>query len=103
VLSALPGRRQLSDEQLQQNGRGSGCLCLWLVNRPAGFPDFADLREDRVVVYGRASDSIQEYSYRIKATNAGSYVVPGAFGMSMYDPQVRARGVAGRISVERKE
>jgi uncharacterized protein YfaS (alpha-2-macroglobulin family) len=55
------------------------------------------------VVYDRASDSIQEYSYRIKATNAGSYVVPGAFGMSMYDPQVRARGVAGRISVERKE
>lgn len=104
VLSALPGRRPLSDGDLEESGaRRSGCLCLWLVNRPNGFPDFADLREDRVVVYGRASDSIQEYSYRIKATNAGSYVVPPAFGMSMYEPQVRARGVAGRIGVERRE
>ncbi|HYP78656.1 MAG TPA: hypothetical protein VEQ17_00090, partial [Steroidobacteraceae bacterium] len=82
-------------------GRGTGCLCLWMATRPAAFPDFADLREDRVVIYGRATDSIQEYSYRIKATNVGSYIVPGAFGASMYEPQVRARSAAGRISVAR--
>jgi uncharacterized protein YfaS (alpha-2-macroglobulin family) len=104
VLSARPGRRQLSDDEIEEADEGpSGCLCQWLLNRPPGFPDFADLREDRVVVYGRASDTIQEYSYRIKATNAGSYVVPAAFGMSMYEPQVRARSVAARIGVERKE
>jgi alpha-2-macroglobulin len=84
-------------------GQGSGCLCIWLTRRPDGFPDFADLREDRVVLYGRAPDSVQEYSYRIKATNPGSYVVPAAFGMSMYDAQVRARSAAGHISVERPQ
>jgi uncharacterized protein YfaS (alpha-2-macroglobulin family) len=81
----------------------SGCPCTWLVRRSPGFPDFADQREDRVVIYGRATDSIQEYSYRIKATNAGSYIVPAAYGASMYDAQVRARSVAGRIEVERNE
>ena len=81
----------------------SGCPCRWLVRRSPGFPDFADQREDRVVVYGRATDSIQEYSYRIKATNPGSYSVPAAYGASMYDAQVRARSVAGHIEVERNE
>jgi len=99
VLSATTGRDDSAEGE--RRGRGSGCLCLWLATRPGGFPDFADLREDRVVVYGRATDSIQEYSYRIKATNVGSYIVPAAFGTSMYEPQVRARSIAGRISVER--
>jgi uncharacterized protein YfaS (alpha-2-macroglobulin family) len=104
VRSAVPGRRPPSDAEIEAaDARGSGCLCHWLVNRPAGFPDFADLREDRVVIYGSATDGVQEYSYRIKATNAGSFIVPAAFGMSMYDSQVRARSVAGRIGVERKE
>jgi len=77
----------------------SGCLCLWLITRPAAFPDFADLREDRVVLYGRATDQVQEFSYRIKATNAGSFMVPAAFGESMYDYTIRARSVADRMEV----
>ncbi len=106
LLAAVPSRRQGADgedEEETRGRRGSGCLCTWFVNRPADFPDFADLREDRVVLYGRATDAVQEYSYRIKATNVGSFIVPAAFGMSMYEPQVRARSVAGRIDVARQE
>jgi uncharacterized protein YfaS (alpha-2-macroglobulin family) len=77
-----------------------GCPCQWLNSRPSGFPDFADLREDRVVVYGRATSALQEFTYTIKATNVGNYVVPAAFGLSMYEPLVRARSVAGRIRIE---
>jgi len=77
-----------------------GCLCLWLVTRPRDFPDYADLREDRVILYGRATDQIQEFSYRIKATNAGSYVVPASYGESMYDPSIRARSAAGHLVVD---
>jgi uncharacterized protein YfaS (alpha-2-macroglobulin family) len=84
----------------QGAGRG-GCLCLWLVTRPPNFPAFADLREDRVVVYGTATSAVREFSYRIKATNVGSYVVPAAYGESMYDPKVRARSAADHISVVR--
>ena len=82
--------------------RASGaCRCTWLLSRPAAFPDFADLREDRVVLYGRALDRVQEFSYRIRATNAGSYLVPPAYGESMYDPKVHARSLAEHIRIER--
>src|SRR5262249_8369290 len=75
----------------------SGCICGFLVSRPPGFPDFADVREDRVILYGRTTDSVQEFSYRIKATNVGNYAVPSAYGESMYDSQVRARSLPARI------
>jgi hypothetical protein len=99
LLSALRSDDEEQDGSRTQRG---GCPCQWLVSRPAGFPDFADLREDRVVVYGRATDQVQEFSYRIKATNAGSFIVPAAYGESMYDRKVRARSTGGRITVERR-
>jgi uncharacterized protein YfaS (alpha-2-macroglobulin family) len=81
-------------------GSTRGCPCLWLVSRPANFPDYADLREDRVILYGQATDQIQEFSYRIKATNAGNYVVPASYGESMYNPSIRARSSAGHLVVD---
>jgi hypothetical protein len=87
-------------EQQGGPGRSAGCICLFLLTRPAGFPDFADLREDRVVLYGQATNQVEEFSYKIKATNAGKFAVPSAFGESMYDPKVRARSAAGQLVVE---
>jgi hypothetical protein len=100
IPSAAPEEQPLRSASLSGEGN-AGCLCLWLLTRPANFPDFADLREDRVVLYGRATSEVQEFSYKIKATNAGSYVVPAAFGESMYDPKVRARSAATRIRIDR--
>jgi len=97
--AAPPDQPLLSDHDADTTGRG-GCLCLWLVSRPPNFPDYADLREDRVVLYGRATDQIQEFSYRIKATNAGSFVVPASYGESMYNPTIRARSAAGHLVVD---
>jgi uncharacterized protein YfaS (alpha-2-macroglobulin family) len=103
LLSSSPNQQRGNDGE--EGGEGTndvapgGCLCLWLVTRPNGFPDFADLREDRVVLYGRATNQVQEFSYKIKATNAGSFVVPAAFGESMYDYRIRARSVADRMEV----
>jgi alpha-2-macroglobulin len=74
-----------------------GCAFLWL--RPSEFPDYADLREDRVVLYGRATSAVQEFTYHIKATNAGTFVSPPAYGESMYEPGVRARSTAARLTV----
>jgi uncharacterized protein YfaS (alpha-2-macroglobulin family) len=83
------------------DGARDVCTCTFLVTRPAGFPSFADVREDRVVIYGEATDRVQEFTYRVKATNAGRFVVPPAYGEAMYDARVRARSAAGRIDVER--
>lgn len=60
---------------------------------------FADPREDRVVFYGSLTSSVQEVIYRIKATNIGTYTIPPAYGEAMYDRNVVARSIAGRIEV----
>jgi uncharacterized protein YfaS (alpha-2-macroglobulin family) len=66
-------------------------------------PEYADVREDRVVVYGTASTDVQEFIYRIKATNAGKFVIPPALIESLYDRGVQARAPGGGImTVERK-
>ncbi len=65
-------------------------------------PDYADLREDRVVLYGMVNAEFQEFSYRIKATNTGTFVVPPAYGESMYERSVQARSLGGRITVEKR-
>jgi hypothetical protein len=66
-------------------------------------PEFVDIREDRVVLFGTVGPSAQEFVYRIKATNKGKYVVPPAFAESMYERSVWARTLAGTMIVEEKK
>jgi alpha-2-macroglobulin len=54
------------------------------------------------VLYGVVSKDIQEFAYRIKATNTGTFVVPPAYGESMYDRGVQARSLGGKIVVEKR-
>ncbi|HEY9133170.1 MAG TPA: alpha-2-macroglobulin [Dyella sp.] len=64
---------------------------------------YADVREDRVVLYGTATPEVGEFVYRIKATNAGKFIVPPAFGESLYDRKIQARAPGGAtITVVRK-
>jgi uncharacterized protein YfaS (alpha-2-macroglobulin family) len=58
-------------------------------------PSYTDVREDRVVIYGQASPDVQEFIYRIKASAAGKFIVPPAYGESMYDRRVQARAPGG--------
>jgi uncharacterized protein YfaS (alpha-2-macroglobulin family) len=59
-------------------------------------PDYTDVREDRVVIYGIAMPEVQEYIYRIRATAAGKFIVPPAYGESMYDRRIQARSTGGQ-------
>ncbi|MEQ1518974.1 MAG: hypothetical protein ABL931_21050, partial [Usitatibacteraceae bacterium] len=63
--------------------------------------EYADVREERVVLYGSVNANVSEYRYRIKATNVGTFVVPPAYGESLYERDVQARSMPGRIVVER--
>jgi uncharacterized protein YfaS (alpha-2-macroglobulin family) len=78
---------------------------------PAGFEliresvegpaDFIDKREDRLVVYTNANgESMQEIKYKLKATHKGKFTVPPAFAESLYDKDVKYRGVANTIEVQ---
>ena len=63
-------------------------------------PDYSDIREDRVIIYGSASSEVQEFVYQIKATNTGSFVIPPAYGEAMYDREVQAMSVGnGKLLV----
>lgn len=58
--------------------------------------EYADVREDRVVFYGRITKDVSEVSYRIKATNAGHFVMPPAYGEAMYERNLQARSAGGQ-------
>jgi uncharacterized protein YfaS (alpha-2-macroglobulin family) len=62
-------------------------------------PEYADVREDRVVLYGTVGTEAREFVYRVKATNRGTFVAPPPFAESMYDRTVKARGLAARVQV----
>jgi hypothetical protein len=59
-------------------------------------PEYADIREDRVVIYGEATPDVREFVYRIRATNAGTFVVPPAYAESMYERTLQARSAGGK-------
>ena len=77
----------------------NGCGCpLWLIGwRPFNI----DIREDRVVFYGAVSNTITEFTYKIKATNSGQFVVPPAYAESMYNRLLQARSLPSSLMVER--
>lgn len=60
-------------------------------------PEYADIREDRVVIYGTATPDVREFVYRIKATNAGRFQVPPAYAEQMYDRSIQAQSPGGAV------
>ncbi|MCC6810995.1 MAG: alpha-2-macroglobulin [Deltaproteobacteria bacterium] len=63
-------------------------------------PDYVDIREDRVVIYGSVPADSLEFIYRIKATNRGKYRVPPLYGEGMYDRAVKARSLPSEMTVK---
>lgn len=93
LTDLLPG----GFEPVQQRDANGGAST---VSGPA--MAFADVREDRVVIYASASNSVQTYSYRIRATNAGEFVVPPAWAQGLYERERQARSLAGKVVVSVK-
>lgn len=63
-------------------------------------PDYEDIREDRVLLFGEADAAVRERRYRVKAVNRGRFVSPPPYAEAMYDPLARALGEHGRFEVE---
>ncbi|MFI3219718.1 MAG: hypothetical protein QX189_11450, partial [Methylococcales bacterium] len=63
-------------------------------------PQYADVREDRVVLFGSITKNLSEYQYKIKAISAGVFNVPPIYASAMYEPTLRAQASAGKISVD---
>lgn len=61
---------------------------------------YADIREDRVLFYGHVFTRQSEVTYKVRATNAGEFVVPGTWGEAMYDRKTFARSAGGKFVVK---
>ncbi|HEY3659729.1 MAG TPA: alpha-2-macroglobulin [Candidatus Udaeobacter sp.] len=61
--------------------------------------DYVDVREDRTVFFVTAPTKALEINYQIKSCNRGQFIVPPVFAQSMYDRNVKGRGVGGKISI----
>jgi hypothetical protein len=61
-------------------------------------PEYADVREDRVVLYGGLDTGVSKFVYRIKANAKGRFSVPPADVRSLYNPNIQAR--SGTLSLE---
>lgn len=60
---------------------------------------YGEAREDRVIMIGTATTKLTEFRYKVKAVNAGSFVVPGPAAEGMYRPELRAQAAAATITV----
>jgi uncharacterized protein YfaS (alpha-2-macroglobulin family) len=89
------------DSENDQGGDSTVAASAWRspigVGQSSWNLQYADVREDRVVLYGEATPNVGEFVYRIKATNAGKFIVPPAFGESLYDRKIQARAPSGAV------
>lgn len=89
-----------------EDGGDSGETFTWVspigTSNSSWQPVYADVREDRVVLYGSATPEVKEFIYKIRATNVGVFALPPTMGESMYDRTVVARSTGGKVTVEKK-
>jgi uncharacterized protein YfaS (alpha-2-macroglobulin family) len=87
ILDLLPGGFEVVDS----SARTGAC--------PKAGVDYVDVREDRVVFFATVPVQGLEIDYAIKSCNRGKFVVPPVFAESMYERNVKALGLGGKISV----
>jgi alpha-2-macroglobulin len=62
-------------------------------------PQFVDVRDDRIVIYGDAKKDAQTYTYKVRATNVGTFQVPPAFAEGMYNRQISGMSQASKLEI----
>jgi uncharacterized protein YfaS (alpha-2-macroglobulin family) len=80
IVDLLPAGLEAEIESVRRPESGSS----WT-------PDYTDIREDRIVVYGTISNRVQSFTYRARAINSGSFIVPPLFAEAMYDKSIWAQ------------
>lgn len=87
LVDLLPGGFEVLRESVPRDNNG------WR-------SDYVDIREDRVVFYAGFSNRLTELRYKVKATAAGTFIVPSASAASMYDPDILSHTAASKIRVK---
>ncbi len=65
-------------------------------------PDYVDIREDRIVVFGSVSQKLNSFVYKARAINKGTFTVPPLFAEAMYDKKTWAFRPQAPLTVKDK-
>ncbi|HWF08765.1 MAG TPA: alpha-2-macroglobulin, partial [Bryobacteraceae bacterium] len=82
-----------------KGGSGVAGLPIGVADKTTWRPQFADVRDDRVVLYGAATKQTATFTYRVRATNPGTFLTPPAFAEGMYDRAIAGQSAAGKLEV----
>lgn len=74
VVNLLPAGLELDAAQLRGSTKGSFR------------PEYIDVREDRLVLYGSAGSSVTDFVFPVNAVNKGSFRIPVQYAEGMYNP-----------------
>jgi hypothetical protein len=96
-----PSDSSTPDADPASRGAGSGVagLPIGVADKTTWRPQFADVRDDRVVLYGIATKQTATFTYRVRATNPGTFQTPPAFAEGMYDRSIAGQSAASKLEV----
>jgi hypothetical protein len=87
------------DPALMRRQAAVATLPVGVPERSDWIPNHVDVREDRVVMYGEVTRDVRTFTYRVRATNAGTFQAPPAFAEGMYNRTVTGLSLAGTLEV----
>jgi uncharacterized protein YfaS (alpha-2-macroglobulin family) len=62
-------------------------------------PQFIDVRDDRLIIYGVVTPAVSTFVYRVRATNPGTFQVPPILLEGMYQRNMNALGLTGNLEI----
>lgn len=65
----------------------------------AGNMDFAEIREDRILIYADVGRTPLVFSYRAQLSTAGEFTVPQITATAMYNSEIRAISDGGKFTI----
>ena len=100
VVDLLPGGVEIVTElRTGQTDSRFGPLPVGIPDKSTWIPQHADVREDRLILYGDATRDAAAFVYRVRATSAGIFQIAPAFAEGMYDRKVSGLSSAARLEV----
>lgn len=98
VEAALAGGLEIENPRL-----GRDDLPAWVnKNHKLWHPDYVDIRDDRVIMFGTVSHDTLYYYTLARAVTPGSFFLPPTSGLVMYNPDMNAHTSAAHFEIKKR-
>ncbi len=95
LVDRIPAGFEIENPRL-----GRGTVASWIEPESLWKPDFLDVRDDRLVVFGALEPrESRKVVYAVRAVTAGTFTLPPVEAEAMYDPRIWAREQGGTVKV----